>query len=246
MDTTKRFERCREFIESQSAQPRATARGARRPFVTISRQAGAASHSVAEALAPKLQSRGPRGAGPWEMFDRNLVERVLQEHGLPERLAAFMPEDRISAMSDMMDELFGFHPSALSLVRKTADTILHLAQLGNVILIGRGSNVITRQVEDGFHVRLVGSREARIRRVRQRMGLDGDEASEYVRRVDLGRARYVKKYYGRDIDDPLLYHVVINTDRLSVDEVAEIIADAVMGPAVGVTHAERPLVVAHG
>jgi cytidylate kinase len=48
-----------------------------------------------------------------------------------------------------------------------------------------------------------------------------------VRRVDLARRRYVKKYYGADIDDPLLYHLVINTDQVSHVEAARLIADAV-------------------
>jgi hypothetical protein len=41
------------------------------------------------------------------LFDRNLVEKVPVDHNLPARLARFMPEDRISQVSDTMDELFG-------------------------------------------------------------------------------------------------------------------------------------------
>lgn len=138
------------------------------------------------------------------MFDRNLVEEVLEEHDLPERMAAFMREDRISAMCDTMDELFGLRPSSLTLVRKTADTILHLAELGNVVIIGRGGNIITRKGRDALHVRLVGSLEKRIDQVMEYAQLDRMAASEYVRGEDLGRKRYVEKYYSEDIDDPLL------------------------------------------
>jgi len=38
-----------------------------------------------------------------------------------------------------------------------AETILHLAEQGNVILIGRGANLVTRELQHVFHVRLVGS-----------------------------------------------------------------------------------------
>jgi cytidylate kinase len=44
--------------------------------------------------------------------------------------------------------------------------------------------------------------------------------------MDQGRKRYVTKYYEKDIDDPLLYHLVINTDRVSYPEAARVIADA--------------------
>ena len=36
----------------------------------------------------------------------------------------------------------------------------------------------------------------------------------------------MKKYYGADIDDPLLYDLVINTDRVSYEEAGRLIAEA--------------------
>ena len=82
---------------------------------------------------------------------------MLEEHSLPKSLARFMPEDRISEVSDTMDELFGLHPPSWDLVHKTSETILHLAQLGHVIIIGRGAKVITAKLDGVLHVRLVGS-----------------------------------------------------------------------------------------
>lgn len=198
-----------------------------RRVVTISRQAGSGAHVVAEELVSTLQARARPGAAPWTVFDRNLVERVLKDHELPERLAEFMPEDRVSGIADTLDELFGVHPLSWTLVRKTADTILRLAELGNVVLIGRGATVITGKLEYVFRVRLVGSVERRVEHVQEYLHLDRVEAAEYVRKQDQGRKRYVKKYYAKDIEDPLLYHVVINTDRVPYSEAGRMIADAV-------------------
>src|SRR6185369_11998039 len=103
----------------------------------------------------------------WMIFDRNLVEKVLEDHNLPGRLAKFMPEDRISGVSDTMDELFGLHPASWILVRKISETILHLAEMGNVIVIGRGANVITSKLSHVFHVRLVGSLENRVKHLQE-------------------------------------------------------------------------------
>ncbi len=198
-----------------------------RPVITISRQAGSGSHVVAQELVARLQARDPKASPPWTVFDRNLVERVLQEHDLPERMAEFMPEDRVSRIADTIDELFGLHPSTWTLVRKTADTILRLAEIGNVILIGRGANILTDRLVSAFHVRLVGSERRRIEHVREYLHLDPKAAEDYVRSTDQGRSRYVAKYYGKDIDDPLLYHLVINTDRVPYAEAARMIAEAV-------------------
>ena len=59
--------------------------------------------------------------------------------------------------------------------------------------------------------------------------LDRKEASEYVQREDQGRKRYVEKYFESDIDDPLLYDLVINTDRVPYGEAGRLIAEAVFG-----------------
>jgi cytidylate kinase len=230
MDTTTNYERCLEYINSQVQPPRELAPEntvARWRAVTISRQAGAGAHVVADELIALLQRGAAGGSPPWTIFDRNLVERVLEDHDLPGRLATFMPEDRMSTMSDTLDELFGLHPSSWTLVRKTADTILHLAELGNVVIIGRGANIITRNLGFVFHVRLVGSETKRIEHLRAYKHLSLGAASLYLRDEDLGRRRYVKKYYAADIDDPLLYHLVINTDLLSYGEAARTIAETV-------------------
>lgn len=240
MDTAINFERCLEFINAQLQMPRrpeSEEPGQRWRVVTISRQAGAGAHVVAEELIAGLQGRVAEGSRPWTIFDRNLVERVLKDHDLPGRLASFMREDRVSEMSDTVDELFGLHPSSWTLVRKTADTILHLAELGNVVLIGRGANIITRKLDTAFHVRLVGLPATRIEHLRWYKHLSIQAASEYVRDEDLGRRRYVKKYFAADIDDPLLYHVVINTDLVPYGEAARMIADALC------SHAEEPAVL---
>jgi cytidylate kinase len=232
MNTEIGLERCLSFINCQMNPPQAPLpgyrNGERPPAITISRQAGSGAHSVAEKLMEMLQARSPAGSCPWAVFDRNLVEKVLEDHHLPNRLAKFMPEDRISELSDTMDELFGLHPPSWTLVRKSAETVLHLAELGSVILIGRAAHIITSRLDNVFHVRLVGSLEVRVRRMQEAHQLSAKKALEMVQKEDLGRKRYLKKYFGKDIDDPLLYHAVLNTDKIPCEEAARLIADAVV------------------
>ncbi len=232
MNADRSLERCLTFINCQ-LQPSTAAQfssknGAAKRAITISRQAGAGGHLVAEKLADYLQAHSPKHSCPWTVFDRNLVEKVLEDHHLPARLAQFMPEDRISEMTDTMDELFGLHPPSWTLVRKTADTILHLAELGHVILIGRGANIITSRLDYVFHVRLVGSFEKRLRYIQEFNHWNRKAALEFVRREDRGRRRYVKKYFGAEIEDPLLYHLVINTDWVDGEQAARMIGEAML------------------
>ena len=223
------FERFLSFIQIQMRDGGGpTAPGFQRRAVTISRQAGCGALAVGEALAECLQARMPKGAPPWTVFDRNLVEKVLEDHHLPKRLARFMPENWVSEIQGTIDELFGLHPPSWLLVRQTAETILRLANLGNVIVIGRGANVITSRLDHVFHVRLVASLERRIEHIQQRDQLDPKAALQFIRREDRGRQRYLRKYYHKDIRDPLLYHLVINTDLVPYEKAARMIADAVM------------------
>jgi len=220
------------FINHQ-LRPNATAvlspdRNARWRGITISRQSGTGAHLVAEQITRILQNCAPQGTASWMLFDRNLLERVLTDHQLPARLAKYMPEDRISGIEDTLDELFGLHPPTWKLVEKTSDTILRLAELGNVILLGRGANIVTSKLGYMFHVRLVGAREERIEFVQKDRNVDHKTATEIVDHEDEGRRRYVKRYFHRDVNDPALYHLVINTTELGHVMAARLVADTIL------------------
>ncbi len=232
MNTQAGLERALSFINCH-LQPGGAGQasredGAPRRAVTISRQTGSGAHIVAQKLAAHLQAHGPKDAGPWAVFDRNLVEKVLEDHNLPQRLARFMPEDRASEIRDIMDELFDLHPPSWTLVRQTTDTILRLAELGNVILIGRGATVITAKLDYVFHVRIIGSLERRIKHVQELDHFSRATALARITQEDRGRKRYLRKYFDADPDDPLLYHLIINTDEVPYQEAARIIGDAVL------------------
>jgi cytidylate kinase len=139
-----------------------------------------------------------------------------------------MPEDRISEIEDTIDDLFGLHPPSWMLVRDTAETILRLAELGNVVLIGRGANVITSGLEHVFHVRLVAPLENRLESVQQSRHMSAKEALAFIQTEDKGRRRYLKKYFHKNIDDPLLYHLVINTGVMPQDQAVGVLCDAVL------------------
>lgn len=231
MNTGIGLDRCLTFINCQlqpadrSAQFRAN--GVRGQAVTISRQAGCGALVVAEKLAKLLQAHIAKGDPPWTVFDHNLMDKVLEDHHLPARLAQFLPEDRASQLQDIMDDLFGWRPTSGTVVQHTSETILHLAEMGHAILIGRGGNVITAKLPNVFHVRLVAPLEARIEHAHVFYKMSKKAAQEFILREDGGRRRYLSKYFNARIDDPLLYHLIINTGLVSFDDAAEIIAEAV-------------------
>lgn len=231
MNLPVNLDRCRTFIDCQlTAHPGAKAGTAAPPklAVTISRLAGSGAWLVADKLAAFLEQHAPAEGCRWTVFDKELVEKVLEDHNLPRKLAQFMPEDRGSAIQDMMQEILGLHPPSWTLAHQTTETILKLGELGQVILIGRGANLITAKLPHVLHVRLLGSLERRIARVQEQLKLDRKAAAEFIEKVDRGRQRYLKEHFRATVDDPLGYDLTVNTDRISCEDAALLIGQAAL------------------
>jgi hypothetical protein len=224
------LDRCREYVIYQlEEKKRAPARGRQPPpgpAITISYETGAGAHEMARSLAGILQTGQPKGSSPWTVFDRQLVEKVLEENHLPKSLAKFLPEERRSYIRDVMEELVGLRPPSWVVEPLVAESILHLADAGHVILVGRGASVITARMPNVFHVRLIASLAGRIQRVQKQENLSPKEAARFVTSTDRGRGRYVQAYFHGRLDNELLYHLVLNTDLIPPPEAAELIADA--------------------
>jgi cytidylate kinase len=223
------LDRCLSFINSQSAPAKraVTPVGLRRA-VTISRQAGCGAVSVAEKLAAHLQRHAPPENAPWTVFDRNLMDQVLADHNLPAYLAKTLPEDRMSALEDMIAEIVGARPAVQKLVLQTSERVLQLAELGGVILIGRGGNIITAKLPHVLHVRLVAPLDDRIERICRDDKKTPAEARKFCVDEEQSRARYLKTYFNADINDPMGYHLIINTSRVGYENTAKLIGDAVL------------------
>lgn len=200
--------------------------------VTISRQAGCGALVIADKLALLLQAHYPKDSCPWTVFDHNLMEKVLEDHHLPSRIAQFLPEDRIGELQDIIDDLCGIHPPSWTLIQQTTETILHLANLGSVILIGRGANVITAKLPNVFHVRLVAPLEDRVEHAHKSYNVTKSQAREFCLHEDRGRKRYLRKYFKADVDDALLYHLTINTGMVSYDDAARLIVEAALAKSI--------------
>lgn len=195
------------------------------PAITISYQTGSGAHEIAARLAEVLQEAEPKGHVPWTVFDRQLVEKVLEEHELPKALAKFMPEDRRSFIQDVMEELVGLRPPSWVMVPKIAETVLHLADAGHVILVGRGANFITARMPNVFHVRLIASLPKRIERVQASHGLTSEAATAFIKNEDRSRGRYVKEHFHKCVDDDLSYLLILNTDHISLADAAQLVSE---------------------
>jgi cytidylate kinase len=226
MATHPSFAECRGYVAANMHyKPESTQ--TRPPTITISRQTGARGRSIGLKLQETLRAQEPKAEVPWTLFDDTLVQKVLEDHKLPADLEKFMPDDAVSELESSINEILGRHPSMWSLFEKTVRTIVRLSRMGKCIIVGRGGNKITQGFSNVLQVRLVGTLEKRIQQMVALKHISRKEATDYIKKEDAARRRYVKQHFHCDIDDPLLYDLVINTDHCNDEQVVGIITAAI-------------------
>jgi hypothetical protein len=221
---------CRAYLyaSEHTGQPPGKPGVSEGPVITISRAAGARGTRIAETLIERLthDQKLPRRR-PWTLFDQNLIQYVITEHHLPESTEDFFPEDKPDDIRGAIAEMLGLHAGVQTTLLKTAETIRRLAKAGNVVIVGRGGNFLTADIPLSLHVRLVGSEACRVRYFARRSGLEPAAAATEVARIDRARKRYIKSRFKRDIDDPLGYDLVLNTDEFDNEQAVAVILAAI-------------------
>lgn len=217
------------FLDSQTFErPGPEGEPGTRPFVTISREAGAGGRSLAEALlAAFARRRRPELAG-WQSADKEVCERLSRDPRLKVSLTALLDERFRGAIEDALTTAFTGAAPQFAVYRAVFRTERALAAVGRVILVGRGGALATRGLSGGVHVRLVGARDARVERVAARQGWTRHEAGRWVDEHDRAREALVKAYFGASPADPLLYDVTFHTDHVSPDSAAEAVAELIL------------------
>jgi cytidylate kinase len=178
-------------------------------------------------LANRLEAEMP-GDMPWTVFDRNLVETMLNSRHLSPRLARFLPEDKVSEIDASVGELVGLHPSLWELTQRTNELMRHLARSGHVILVGRGANLATAAIANGVHVRLVASTEHRAQQTARELDVTPAEAEVHNAKVDAARRKYVRSVFGTEIEHASGYDLVINVATIPVELAASLVSDVLL------------------
>jgi cytidylate kinase len=196
----------------------------RSPFVTISRQVGADAHGLAEAVLGALARRdGPAFEG-WEIVDGRLFRMIARDEKLKVSMRYLMDEEYHSRLTDYLEQTLGQWTPQDVVQAKIMRAVRALAGAGKVIIVGRAAALAAAELPGGVHVRLVASKERRLKRVMRRSSLDERRARRRMDELEESRRALVHAYFRRDVDDPLLYDAVFNEDRLPAGEIAEWIA----------------------
>jgi len=196
------------------------------PVIALTQGMGSLAQDIAEQLAQEL----------------NLS--TLQ-HEVAERVA-----DKMHVSKSLINRLRGGKAGALERLRAdrdaiavyTAEEVLEAAARGNVVVRGWGATCLLRPVPHVPCIRIMRPFEKRVQWLMNELDTDDAElAQAEIRRSDHANATRMHDQFGVDWGDPVLFDLVLNTDRLSVDTCVQQIKSLLMRPEFAETEASRAL-----
>ena len=223
--------------------------------ITISRQYGSGGDEIADRICQELGYR---------QFDKRLIAQAAVGAGLSDQEIIDFSEENYK-VKNFMDRLFNRSQTvaqvrvwkedaqgvrspesiqideeyALMLTKRAVEAAHHT---GNIVIVGRGGQVILKDYLDVIHIRIEAPLEDRIQRVKNQMKAESNltadtvearrKAQDRIGARDLASSDYLQRFYGVDWTDPCLYHLVINTGKIKIKMAVEIIIDVVNSPIV--------------
>ncbi len=212
------------------------------PVITVSRQTG-----CGEELCVKLSEK----LG-YKYFNKEMVSFAATLGGMSDTDAAQFDEYNYSGLYDLVASYFDlslFSTPKNNMHEVSADeyarvsrpyeysnsstgesffnamekVIRILANDSNVIIAGRGGNVLLKNVPSVLHIRLVAPMDMRVDNIKSAMNITKKQAEQYAIDKDKKKKSYVKSRYGQSVDDPLNYHFVINLGKIKTDEAVDMV-----------------------
>jgi cytidylate kinase len=185
--------------------------------IALSRETGTQATAVAQEVGRLLA---------WQVYDRKLLEKIAQDMGLRTNLLESVDERRQSWMTEAMEGLLSASfATESSFAHHLVKTVLALGTHGECVIVGRGAAFILPPATT-LRVRLVGSMQERVAAWCQMRGISEQKAAEQVRTLDRQRADFLQYHFLKTPTDPCNFDLILNAPRLSVEQLAELIAKA--------------------
>lgn len=178
--------------------------------ITLSRQLGSGGTEIATEVAKRLGLK---------YVDRQIIFRAAQQAGVPE--AALAEVDEFGILPPMLK------PKERRAFTSTVESVIRdFAESDNVIIVGRGGQVILNEWPQTLHLQVIAPLDLRVDRVAQREKIDRETALNRIIASDKARASYIRRNYRVDWLDSRLYDLVINTGKIGYDDAVDLVIHA--------------------
>lgn len=196
------------------------------PVIALTQGMGSLAQDIAEQLAAELGLT---------TLQHEVAERVANKMKVSKSLISRLrtgkagPIERLTADRD-------------SMAVYTHEEVLETAAAGNVVLRGWGATCLLRPVPHVPCIRIMRPFDKRVAWLMAELDTDDvDLAQAEIRRSDHANASRMHEQFGVDWGDPVLFDLVLNTDRLSVDTCVQQIKGLLARPEFAETAASRAL-----
>jgi cytidylate kinase len=179
-------------------------------LITITRCIGCAGMTVARSVAEGLNI---------ELYD----DQRLQEEAVKIDIQPEILKELDEKAPGLFNRLFSHKPEIyLDLMESV---IYEVARKGEGVIVGHGAQLLLRDFSCALHVRIYGSRPFRIKHLMDQQGLSSEAAEKMIEKSDHERKGFLKFAFHKDWDDPSLYDLIINRDKLSAESASELIME---------------------
>lgn len=187
------------------------------PVITISRQPGCEGHVLAKRIAEELKI---------ELFDREIIQSVAQSASMSEKVVSSLDEKERTILNNWIQFLKTVRWfSSDEYVHHLTSVVGTIGKHGGAVILGRGANMVLPP-EETLRVRFIAPMDVRVQNLAKESNISTEKAKQQIIKDESDRKTFVKKYFGTDIDDPVTYDLVINTNYLNADKIVNIIKDS--------------------
>jgi len=202
--------------------------------ITISRQFGAGGKTLGKMIAGEMN---------YTFADSDIIQQIAKEANVSSHWVESFEKEAGSKMSRLISSMVSqrWIDRVLKDERGYLDEQIYLDYLvlivakiadeGDVIILGRGSQYILDDHPETYHVLLIDELEHRIKFIVENYKVSEKRAARIVSSEDKRRLALYSRLGKRDYDNPSLYHMVLNMNRLTLEQAKEIICDTIkVGP----------------
>jgi cytidylate kinase len=177
-------------------------------LITITRCIGCGGMTIARNVAEGLNI---------ELYDDQRLQEEAGKIGIQPEILKQLDEKAPS----LFDRLFSHKPEAyLDLMESV---IYEVAKKGEGVIVGHGAQLLLRDFNCALHVLIHASESFRITHLMDQQGLSREASEKMIRKSDHERKGFLKFAFHKDWDDPSLYDLAINRDKLSAESASGLI-----------------------
>ena len=198
--------------------------------VTISRLLGSEGDVIALKVAKCLG---------YEFVDNALIVEISERAGVSVDDIVGLDEKYQSRTVEWLKNFMGprlgkimtderKHIDPESFIEYCKTVIQGLAEKGNVVIVGRAGQFILKNLDTAFHVRIVADEKFRVERLKASRDISEEHALEIIKKSDNMRKQYIERYFKSHWEDPLAYHLILDSSKLGIEETASIIVYSII------------------